>query len=270
MLKLNNLSKIYLRGEIKINALNNISAEFQKGEISLIIGPSGCGKSTLLNIISGITDHSSGTIFLDDQKVLKFTEKEWDHFRLHKLGYIAQFFNLLPELTAWENIAFPLKLKKKKTKEITDLVEKYLELVNLTSRKDHYPSELSGGEQQRIAIAMALVKNPDIILCDEPTGEIDSAAKKEIMRVFRRIIKEFPNKIILIVSHDPNMKYIADRIFYIKDGQISYIEKPEFNEKDNFQLYLDDKIESNYGSDEIKHEIQETIYYLTNKLKNLK
>lgn len=269
MLEIKNLSKIYTRGEIKVNALNNFSAKFKPGEISLIIGPSGCGKTTLLNILAGITDRSSGNMILNGKDLLSFSEKDWDDYRLNYLGYIAQFFNLLPELTAEENISFPLKLKKKKAKEITIIVEKYLKLVGLTDRSNHYPSELSGGEQQRIAIAMALAKNPEILICDEPTGELDSVSKKEIMRLFRTIIKEFPEKIIIIVSHDPNMRYIADRIFYIKDGKISYIESPEFTDKDNFQLYLEDKLENKYGNDEIKHEIQETIYYLTEKLKDI-
>ncbi|WP_457558449.1 ABC transporter ATP-binding protein [Candidatus Harpocratesius sp.] len=270
MLKIINLSKIYKRGEIKVNALNNLTANFRAGEISLIMGPSGCGKTTLLNILAGIIDNSSGIVFLNEKEIFKLSEKEWDDYRLNSLGYIAQFFNLIPELTAEENIAFPLKMKMKKREEIKDIVKKYLELVGLYDRRHHYPSELSGGEQQRIAIAMALAKDPEVILCDEPTGELDTSSKKEIMRLFRQIIKKFPEKIIIIVSHDPNMQYIADRVFHIKDGQISYIETPEFDEKDNFQLYLEDKIEKSYGNDEIKHEIQETIYFLTNKLKKIK
>ncbi|MHA1585055.1 MAG: ABC transporter ATP-binding protein [Promethearchaeota archaeon] len=215
--------KIYKRGKIEVVALRGLSAEFYPGEIALIMGPSGSGKTTLLNSIGALDHLNSGKIIIDNQfDITQFTDNDLEKFRRDRIGFVFQTLNLIPELTAAENVLLPLELSGNLNKEKKEFVHKLLNLVGLEARKKHRPDELSGGEQQRIGVATALANNPDIILCDEPTGELDSHSKKVIMDLLRSIITQFPNKTMIIVSHDPELKVIADRMYYIRDGDISH------------------------------------------------
>lgn len=214
--------KIYKRGKIEVVALRGLSCEFKAGEITVIMGPSGCGKTTLLNVIGGLDRLSSGRIIVNGTDIAQFNDKEMEKYRREKIGFVFQFLNLIPELTAEENILLPLELTHSLTKSSREFVNSLLEIVGLGERKTHRPDELSGGEQQRVSIAAALANNPEIILCDEPTGELDTASKHVIMDLLRSVIERFPDKTMIIVSHDPDLKAIADRLYYIRDGAISH------------------------------------------------
>src|SRR5271157_4480039 len=244
--------KIYKRGKIDVVALRGLNCEFYPGEITVIMGPSGCGKTTLLNMIGGLDRLSSGKIMLPKSlpdpdlsamsrskrkkppsavhqvpvepfsDVSQMTDAELEAYRRSKVGFVFQFLNLIPELTAEENIHLPLELAKRLTKEKIDYISGLLDLVGLTDRKNHRPDELSGGEQQRIGVAAALANDPDIILCDEPTGELDSASKQVVMELLRKVIDAYPAKTMIIVTHDAELKSIADRMYYIRDGAISH------------------------------------------------
>ncbi|WP_371806069.1 ABC transporter ATP-binding protein [Candidatus Lokiarchaeum ossiferum] len=214
--------KIYKRGSIEVVALRGLSCTFHKGEIAVIMGPSGCGKTTLLNMIGGLDRLNSGKIIVDGQDIAQFTDNEVEKYRRSKIGFVFQFMNLIPELNAVENITLPLELSGTLTKERKEFIQELLKIVGLEDRQNHRPDELSGGEQQRISIAAALANDPEIILCDEPTGELDSLSKKVVMDLLRSVIEKFPEKTMIIVSHDPELKAIADQMFYIRDGNISH------------------------------------------------
>ena len=262
--------KIYKQGDIEVAALRGLNSSFYTGEISVIMGPSGCGKTTLLNAIGGLNKISSGEIQIWGKKINSFSEKQLDEYRLKQLGYIFQFFNLIPEFTARENIAFPLELNKTDKDEIKQRVDKLLDLVNLKERESHYPHELSGGEQQRIAIAAALANDPQILLCDEPTGELDTKSKQEVMKIFTEIIARNPDKCIIIVSHDPELRYIANRVFQIRDGIISHIIENTEVDKVHLEDLLENGSNSGKKNDELLYELQETIFYLQGKLNKVK
>jgi putative ABC transport system ATP-binding protein len=269
IIKVDNVIKIYKDIRIETVALRGLNAEFYPGEISLIIGPSGCGKTTLLNAIGGLTQITSGDILINEKSIKTFTETELDVLRLKQIGFIYQFFNLIPELTAEENILLPLEVSSIKNNEAKLRVTELLNLVGMENRKKHYPGELSGGEQQKIAIATALATSPQIILCDEPTGELDSTSKQNIMRIFKEIIKKYPDKCIIIVSHDPEMRYIADRIFQIRDGKISFMTENTAEDKMTFDQLLQEDSLKQVRNKELQYELQETIYYLQKKLENI-
>lgn len=220
--------KIYKRGSIEVVALRGLSCEFLKGEITVIMGPSGCGKTTLLNMIGGLDRLSSGKIWVNEQEITNLTNPQLESYRREKVGFVFQFMNLLPELNATENITLPLEFSGKLTPEKKIYVAQLLETVGLKERQTHRPDQLSGGEQQRIGVAAALANNPELILCDEPTGELDSESKLVIMDLLRKLITQFPQKAMIIVSHDPDMRAIADRLYYIKDGRISF----QYNKED--------------------------------------
>jgi len=214
--------KIYKRGKIEVVALRGLNCTFNSGEITVIMGPSGCGKTTLLNMIGGLDRINSGKMIVDGEDIAQFTDTELERYRRNKVGFVFQFMNLIPELTAEENITLPLELAGNLTKEKRAFVKDLLRIVGLEDRSTHRPDELSGGEQQRVSLASALSNDPEIILCDEPTGELDSASKKVIMDLLRSIMDRFPNKSMIIVSHDSGLKVIADSMFYIRDGAISH------------------------------------------------
>ena len=233
-IKIDDAIKIYKRGKIEVVALRGLNCEFNQGEITVIMGPSGCGKTTLLNMIGGLDRLNSGKILVDGQNICHFTDKELEKYRRNKIGFIFQFLNLIPELTAEENILLPLELSGNLTKERREFIKELLKIVGLEDRVTHRPDELSGGEQQRISVAAALANNPEIILCDEPTGELDSQSKNVVMGLLRSVIERFPEKAIIIVSHDPELKQIADRMYYIRDGVISHhFSKEELKELKN-------------------------------------
>ena len=226
--------KIYKRGKIEVVALRGLNCTFNQGEITVIMGPSGCGKTTLLNLIGGLDRLNSGNIIVDGENICHLSDNELEKYRRNKIGFVFQFLNLIPELTAEENILLPLELSGTLSKERREFIKELLDIVGLEDRKVHRPDELSGGEQQRISVAAALANNPDIVLCDEPTGELDTQSKNVVLRLLRSIIERFPNKSIIIVSHDPDLKQIADKMYYIRDGVISHhFSKKELEELKN-------------------------------------
>lgn len=212
-----NISKTYgnkKRGEAQITALKDANFSIKKGEVVVILGPSGAGKTTLLNILGAMDKASIGSYFLEKQDVTKMKEKELVRFRREEIGFVFQFYNLMPNLNAYENVYLAASLVKKPFD-----VHKIMELVGLKDREKNFPSQLSGGEQQRVAIARALVKNPTLLLCDEPTGALDSKTGAQIISLLLRVAKE-QHKTVIIVTHNRAISVIADRIIRVQDGQI--------------------------------------------------
>ena len=239
LLKVEHITKDYPLGEVTVHALRDVSFEVYEKELIVILGPSGSGKSTTLNILGGIETPTSGSVIYDG-KVLTGTpdglpadktgnvgkrrsdhagEEELTRYRRDHVGFIFQFYNLLPGLTAFENIALSAELSKNSLDP-----EKLLEEVGLKDRRDHFPNRLSGGEQQRIAIARALCKNPDLLLCDEPTGALDSATGIQVLRLLEGFCRSY-EKTVILITHNQDIARIADRVFYFKDGRLERIEE---------------------------------------------
>lgn len=214
------LSKFYGRGENKVIALDRVNLQIKSGNFISIMGPSGSGKSTLLHLISGLDTPSSGTITFDGKDIYKTKDRELSTFRRRKLGFVFQQFNLLPVLTAKENIIMPLLLDKQRPDEV--YLNQLADLLGISSRLAHLPSELSGGQQQRVAIARALIAKPDIIFADEPTGNLDSKSGNEVMEILINIWKKL-GKALVIISHDSDIASIAERRFVIVDGVLSEV-----------------------------------------------
>jgi len=264
--------KIYKRGKIEVVALRGLNCTFNKGEITVIMGPSGCGKTTLLNLIGGLDRLNSGNIIVDGQNICHLSDTELEKYRRNKIGFVFQFLNLIPELTAEENILLPLELSGTLTKERREFVKELLNIVGLEDRKVHRPDELSGGEQQRISVAAALANNPDIVLCDEPTGELDSQSKNVVFGLLRSIIERFPEKAIIIVSHEPDLKQIADKMYYIRDGAISHqFSKKELEDlKKTSSDQTDFKsLDSNRGKEIALLELREISHIIDEKIKKI-
>lgn len=217
ILKVENLSKIYGKGENRVKALKNINLSINKGEFVAIVGASGSGKSTLLHLLGGLDMPTSGKVVIDGESIYEYKEEKLAIFRRRKIGFVFQFFNLIPVLDVEENIALPAlmdndKVDKKYLKEV-------IKLLGLENRKNHLPSELSGGQQQRVSIGRALLNKPAIILADEPTGNLDSKTSKEVMELLKFTAKKYSQTLILI-THDINIASMADRIVTIQDGQM--------------------------------------------------
>lgn len=204
----------------KLEVLRGIDLEVKKGEIVSIVGASGAGKSTLLHIIGTIDNPNRGAVIIDGVNVLLLSEKKISEFRNMKIGFVFQFHHLLPEFTAIENICIPAFIAKKSKKQAMQKAEELLEFLELSERKEHKPSELSGGEQQRVAVARALINNPAIVLADEPSGNLDSKASVELHDLFFKLRKEF-NQTFVIVTHNQELANMADRKLTIRDGLIS-------------------------------------------------
>ncbi len=219
MIKVDNLRKVYKVGGEKVVALDNISLNIEKGEFCCIVGTSGSGKSTLLNMLAGLEKPTKGKVKINGQLVSKMTEKELALFRQNNIGFIFQSYNLLPTLTAVENVAFPLvfrgidkKIRNKKAKKIlTDM--------GLGDRLNHKPGEMSGGQQQRVGIARAFVGRPNVIFADEPTGNLDSATTEQVMKMLIDISKK-NNITFVMVTHDPELARMAPRVITLKDGRV--------------------------------------------------
>ncbi len=212
-----NISKIYgnkKKNEAEIIALQDASFYIKKGELVVILGPSGAGKSTLLNILGGMDKATSGTYLLEGRDVTKMKEKELANYRRYDVGFVFQFYNLMPSLNAYENVYLASSLVDKHFD-----AHEIMNLVGLAGREKNFPSQLSGGEQQRVAIARALVKNPTLLLCDEPTGALDSKTGAQIMELLYRVSKE-QKKTVIIVTHNKAISVIADRIIRVSDGKI--------------------------------------------------
>lgn len=211
---LENITKIYGNEETKVVALDNVSFEISSGELVVILGASGAGKSTLLNILGGMDQATSGKYLVDDEDVTKFNDKELTLFRRKKIGFVFQFYNLMPNLTALENVMLSEETVRNhlNSKEV-------LELVGLGSRINNFPSKLSGGEQQRVSIARAIVKKPSLLLCDEPTGALDSKTGQSILKLLKGI-SNHDGQTVIIVTHNANIQYIANRIIKLSDGKV--------------------------------------------------
>jgi putative ABC transport system ATP-binding protein len=213
-----NLTKIYRVGEVEVTALHSLDLDIYQGEFVVVLGPSGSGKSTLVNILGGIDSPSRGEALWRDHNLVSAGEKELTRYRREHVGFVFQSYNLLPSLTVRENVRL-----------VTDLsnnpmtAEAALELVNLGARLDHFPSQLSGGEQQRVAIARAIVKRPDVLLCDEPTGALDYATGKLVLSAIARVNREL-NTTVIIITHNIAIGGMADRVLHMANGKIARIE----------------------------------------------
>lgn len=219
ILKTEGLKKSYLSGRVKTHALREISIDIRNGEFVSVMGPSGSGKTTLLNIAGILDVPTDGSLYIDGHNVAKLKESEKTRFRLRKLGFVFQFFNLFPELTALENVYLPMMLAGKNRRDCIKRATRLLALVVLKERISHYPSELSGGEQQRVSIARALANRPTLILADEPTANLDSTTAAEIMSLFREL-NQRQNETILMVTHEKEFAEQADRVILLRDGLV--------------------------------------------------
>jgi putative ABC transport system ATP-binding protein len=218
-LRFHNLSKSYLEGDVRRVVLQNAHAEFQSGEITAILGKSGSGKSTLLNLISGIDAPDSGQVWVDGQDLTTLSERDRTLFRRARIGFVFQFFNLIPTLTVGENVSLPLELNRMPRLHTREKAQQLLEGVGLLDRWDTFPEKLSGGEQQRVALARALVHDPLLILADEPTGNLDEETGAQMMALLARLTRE-QNGTLLIVTHSPEVTSHADHVLRLSHGQL--------------------------------------------------
>lgn len=217
LLKVENLCKVYGKGENEVRAVDGVSFSVPKGQMVAIVGASGSGKSTLLHMIGAVDRPTSGKIFLDGQDVFQQNSRELAIFRRRQVGLIYQFYNLIPVLTAEENITLPILMDGRKPDK--EHLDKILDMLGLKERRDHLPSQMSGGQQQRVSIGRAIFTSPQVILADEPTGNLDSKNSAEIMELFRRSNREL-KQTILIITHDENIAEQCDRIIVLSDGRI--------------------------------------------------
>ena len=218
LIKLIDINKDYQLGSISVPALKHVSLQINRGEYIAVLGPSGSGKSTLMNILGCLDQPSHGQYFLNQQEVSQLTQKQLARIRNQTIGFIFQSFNLLPYATALENVMLPLSYRRCGNKEQKQRAQHMLERVGLADRADHRPSELSGGQRQRVAIARALVTEPDLILADEPTGNLDSRAGESVIELFESLSEQ--NKTIIMVTHDLKLAQRAKRIIEIQDGEL--------------------------------------------------
>ncbi len=218
MIKIENLNKVFRTEEIETTALNNISMKIEAGEFVAIMGPSGCGKTTLLNIVGLLDNPSSGQYWLDSMEVGHLKEKKRTQTRKGKIGFVFQSFNLIEEMTVYENVELPLIYLKIKSSERKRKVEEVLRRMNISHRSGHFPNQLSGGQQQRVAIARAVIANPKLILADEPTGNLDSKNGKDVMTLLTELNRE--GTTIVMVTHSQHDASFAHRIVNLFDGQI--------------------------------------------------
>ena len=217
ILKVENLTKIYGKGNTKVTALDNVSFSVEKGEFVAIVGASGSGKSTLLHILGGVDRPTSGKVIVDKEDIYKLNEANLAIFRRRQVGLIYQFYNLIPILNIEENITLPILLGGRKVDK--EYLNELINILGLEKRLNHLPNELSGGEQQRVSIGRALMNRPAILLADEPTGNLDSKSSKEIVELLKLSNKKY-NQTIIMITHDNSLALNADRIITIKDGRI--------------------------------------------------
>lgn len=218
MIKTNNLTKVFRTDEVETTALNNIEFNAEQGEFVAVMGPSGCGKSTLLNIIGLLDNPSNGQYYFMDKEVSNYKERQRTDLRKGNIGFIFQSFNLIDELTVFENVELPLLYLRMSSKERKHKVDEVLERMQISHRKNHFPQQLSGGQQQRVAIARAVVTNPRLILADEPTGNLDSANGEEVLKLLEELNHE--GTTIVMVTHSPAHADRAHRIVQLFDGHV--------------------------------------------------
>ena len=224
VIEVGDLYKIYRVGASRVRALNGVDFSIYKGEFCAIVGTSGSGKSTLLNMLAGLEKPTKGEIVIAGEHIENKSENQLVRFRREHIGFIFQSFNLMPTMSAVENVALPLNFQGIGKAERTKRAEEVLKLVGLEKHKKHKPLQMSGGQQQRVGIARALVVKPEIIFADEPTGNLDSRTSAEVMQLMKKIIRE-QNQTLIMVTHDDHLAEFADRIFRISDGKIISIEK---------------------------------------------
>ena len=227
IIELKNVKKTYVIGEQQFNALDGVDLEIDQGEFVVILGPSGAGKSTLLNLLGGMDKVTSGSIFVGDNEISKYTDKELTRYRANEVGFIFQFYNIMPTLTVEENV----NLIKDVTNTSKDAKE-VLDSVGLLKHANKFPQELSGGEQQRVSIARAIMKNPKVLLCDEPTGALDSKTGVEVLKLLRTQADN--DTTVIIVTHNSLIAEVADRVIRIKNGKV------ESNEKNDHPKDIDE------------------------------
>jgi putative ABC transport system ATP-binding protein len=215
------LTKVYASGETEVRALRGLDIDIWAGEVVVLLGPSGSGKSTLLNIMGGLDHATSGHMFFRNLELTSLEDRELTTYRRQHVGFVFQFYNLVPSLTAYENVALVTEIAEQPMRP-----DEALALVGLEARMDHFPSQLSGGEQQRVAIARAVAKRPDVLLCDEPTGALDSKTGIRVIEALLGVNSQLGTT-TLIITHNATIQDVADRVFFFADGQISRIRKNE-------------------------------------------
>ncbi|NLP16165.1 MAG: ABC transporter ATP-binding protein [Clostridiales bacterium] len=211
------VTKDYDMGTLKCRAIDDISFKIEKGEFVIILGPSGAGKSTLLNLLGGLDYVSDGSILIDGDDITKYDEDDLTTYRKDAIGFVFQFYNLIPSLTAYENVSLIKAIKK----DSLDAIEA-LELVGLSLHRDKFPSQLSGGEQQRVSIARAICKNPKLLLCDEPTGALDTETGLKVLELLQKLSRQ-KGQTVIVVTHNDHMACVADRVIRMRNGKISEI-----------------------------------------------
>ena len=217
ILKVENLTKSYGKGEAKVDAIKNINLSINKGEFVAIVGPSGSGKSTLLHLLGGVDKPTSGKVYINDVDIYNLKEKDLSIFRRRNVGLIYQFYNLIPVLSVKENILLPAELDNRKIDK--DYLYDLLKTLGLKERANHLPNELSGGQQQRTSIGRALINRPSIVLADEPTGNLDSKNSKEVLELLKLSVRKY-NQTLIMITHDTSIALQADRVITIEDGTI--------------------------------------------------
>ena len=215
------LTKVYSSGEVKVHALRGLNLEIEAGEVVVLLGPSGSGKSTLLNIMGGLDHATSGHLFFKDQELTALDDRGLTSYRREHVGFVFQFYNLIPSLTAYENVALVTEISDHPMRP-----HEALALVGLETRMDHFPSQLSGGEQQRVAIARAIAKRPEVLLCDEPTGALDSKTGILVIEALLSVNAQLGTT-TLIITHNASIQDVAHRVLFFADGQISRIHRNE-------------------------------------------
>ncbi len=219
IIKCHNLTKSYQKGDNLVTPLNDLSLELKRGEFLALMGPSGSGKTTLLNLLAGIDSPTSGTLEIQGLDIAKMKRRQLTKWRAQNVGYIFQLYHLIPVLTAYENIELPLLTSRISKKERHQRVATALELVHLHDRFDHYPRQLSGGQEQRVAIARALVVDPPLLVADEPTGDLDAVSAVKILNLLKELCRE-TGKTIVMVTHDPKAAAYADRVLHLEKGRL--------------------------------------------------
>jgi len=215
------LTKTYVSGEVQVHALNNVDLEIAEQEVVVLLGPSGGGKTTLLNIMGGLDHPTSGRLFFKDLELTGLSDRDLTDYRRRHVGFVFQFYNLVPSLTAYENVALVTEISERPMRP-----DEALELVGLEGRMHHFPAQLSGGEQQRVAIARAIAKRPAVLLCDEPTGALDSKTGIKVIEALLGVNRQLGTT-TLIITHNASIQQVADRVLFFADGRISRIQRNE-------------------------------------------